>query len=106
MTSYANGNPPDQVRAQIPLSLDLNTFQATDFNVATIVSGLTDHLVAQSKLDGGGECPSSHPRCSRYFGVGDNGCNHLAQAVDDCLKLPSPYSLRPFALHINVGDSR
>ena len=36
------------------LSLELSTFQATDFNVASIVSGLTDGLIAQEKMEGGG----------------------------------------------------
>ena len=36
------------------LSLVLDTFQATDFNIASIVSGLTDNLIAQGKEEGGG----------------------------------------------------
>lgn len=35
--------------------LELETFQAPDFNVGKLVSGLTDSLIAQSKEGGGGE---------------------------------------------------
>lgn len=39
--------------ADVPLELD--TFQASDFNVSRLVSSLTDSLIAKSKQGGGGE---------------------------------------------------
>lgn len=44
-------------------SLSLATFQQPDFNVARIVSGLTDGLIAQSKHEGGGAFPSQSYSC-------------------------------------------
>jgi hypothetical protein len=35
--------------------LSLETFQQPDFNVATLVSGLTDRLIKKSREEGGGE---------------------------------------------------
>lgn len=37
----------------VPLEVD--TFQAPDFNVGRLVGGLTDRLIAESKQGGGGE---------------------------------------------------
>lgn len=42
-----------ELDADVPLELD--TFQAPDFNVGRLVSSLTDSLIAESKQGGGGE---------------------------------------------------
>jgi hypothetical protein len=49
---YAEGANGEQ---DADLPLEIETFQAPDFNVGRLVSGLTDSLIAQSKQGGGGE---------------------------------------------------
>lgn len=49
---YGQGGAGEQ-DADVPLELD--TFQAPDFNVGRLVSSLTDSLITASKQEGGGQ---------------------------------------------------
>lgn len=51
--------------------IKLETFQATDFNVASLVEGLMEEDVRQAKVDGGGELWPLASVCTAWSGVGD-----------------------------------